>query len=72
MGGGGGGGVEQRVTGETFRDSKCVGVSYCFVGMIMMVPHSPGLKQNFSFVHTQCSNPFPRFLVYSEFNKRHL
>ena len=51
--------------GEIFRDSNGFGVSYRFVGMIMTVPHGPGLKQNF-FVHTRCSNPFPRF----EFNKR--
>ena len=53
------------MTGEIFRDSNGFGVSYRFVGMIMTVPHGPGLKQNFFFVHTRCSNPFPR----SEFNK---
>ena len=60
------------MTGEIFRDSNGFGVSYCFVGMIMTVPHGPGLKQNFFFVHTRCSNPFPRFRVDAEFNKRHL
>ena len=50
-----------------FRDSNGFGVSYSFVGMIMTVPHGAGLKQNF-FVHTRCSNRFPRFLVYAEFN----
>ena len=34
--------------GIIFRDSNGFGVSYRFVGMIMMVPHGPGLKQNFS------------------------
>ena len=58
-------GGERRVTGEIFRDSNGFGR---FVGMIMTVPHGPGLKQNFVFVHTRCSNPFPRF----EFNKRRL
>ena len=60
------------MTGEIFRDSNGFGVSYRFVGMIMTVPHGPGLKQNFFFVHTRCSNPFPRFRVYAEFNKRRL
>ena len=64
-------GGERRVTSEIFRDSNGFGVSYRFVGMITIVPHGPGLKQNFS-VHTRCSNLFPRFLVYAEFNKRHL
>ena len=36
------------MTGEIFRNSNGFGVSYRFVGMIMMVPHGPGLKQNFS------------------------
>ena len=62
-GGGGGGGGERHVNREIFHDSDgFLGVSYCFVGMIMTVTHGPGLKQNF-FVHTRCSNPFPRFLV---------
>ena len=60
------------MTGEIFRDSNGFGVSYGFVGMIMTVPHGPGLKQNFFFVHTRCSNPLPRFRVYAEFNKRRL
>ena len=71
-GGGGGGGGDRRVTGEIFRDSNGFGGSYCFVGMIMTVPHGPGLKQKFFFFHTRCSNPFPRFCVYAEFNKRRL
>ena len=61
-------GGERHVTSEIFRDSNGFGVSYRFVEMIMTVPHDPGLKQNFFFVHTRCSNPFPRF----EFNKRRL
>ena len=65
-------GGERCVTGEIFRDSNGFGISYHFVGMIMTVPHGPGLKQNFFFVHTWCSNRFPRFLVYAEFNKRRL
>ena len=56
------------MTGEIVCDSNGFGVSYRFVGMIMTVPHGPGLKQNFFFVHTRCSNPFPRF----KFNKRRL
>ena len=57
------------MTGKIFRDSNGFSVSYRFVGMIMTVPHGPGLKQNFLFVHTRCSNPFPRYLVYAGFNK---
>ena len=52
--------------------AKSVMASYRFVGMIMMVLHGQGLKQNFFFVHTWCSNPFPRFFVYVEFKIRHL
>ena len=39
------------MTGEIFRDSNGFGVSYHFVGMIVMVPHGPGLKQNFLCIH---------------------
>ena len=54
-------------------DRNGFGISYHFVGMSMMVPHGPGLRQNF-FVHTvhRAPNLFPRFLVYAEFNIRHL
>ena len=48
------------MTGEIFRDSNGFGVSYHFVGMIMVVPHGSGQKENFLFVHTWCSNEFPR------------
>ena len=59
----------ERRHGDRRRDSTCnVGVSYRFVWMIMTVPHGPGLKHNFFFVHTRCSNPFPRF----ELNKSRL
>ena len=47
---------ERRMTGEIFVTVLAFGVSYRFVGMIMTIPHGPGLKQNFFFVHTRCSN----------------
>ena len=67
-----GGGGERRVTGGIFRNSNGFSASHRFVGMIMTVPHGPGLKQNFIFVHTRYFNLLPHFLVYAGFNKRRL
>ena len=62
-------GGEQRATSKIFGDSNGFGVSYHFVGMITMVLHGPGLKQTSSL----CIDSAPIcFLVYAEFNKRHL
>ena len=59
-------GGERHVTGKIFATVMALAVSYRFVGMIMMVPHGAEAKL---LVHTQCSNPFPRFLVHAEFSK---
>ena len=49
-------GGDRRVTGEIFRDSNGFGV---FVGMIMTVPHGPGLKQKFFFAVPQSVSSLP-------------
>ena len=53
--------MDRRVTGETFRDSNGFGVSYRDDYDSTTRPRAE-----------RCSNPFPRFSVYAEFNKRRL